>query len=156
MYKHVVHKANESITTHQHGTLHCLLHSFPHIRQPISFIHCEWLNCYILSMTFIQGVSSLINVHVESFVVCTAGKMYMIVRKCCAVIPILFGWFHPYIGCSVNIFVTCSCCYFFRNGKPREERWEGSLRGRCMVCKIQKYRILVYIKNKVVNSNTFK
>ena len=127
----MVHKANESITTHQHDTLHCLLHSFPHIRQPISSIHCEWLqlNRYILSMTFIQGVSSLINVHVESFVVCTAGKMYMIVRKCCAVIPILFGWFHPYMWLFRKHFCDLFLLLFFLGMASREKRGGRGVQG---------------------------
>ena len=140
MYKHVVHEANESITTDQHGTLHCLLHSFPHIRQPISFIHCGWLQLNCMSMTFIQQVCSLM--YMQSFVVCTACKMYGWCESIVLSFPFCLAGFEgsiPICGCSENIFVTCSC-YFFRNGKPREERWEGRLRGRCMVCKIQKFR----------------
>ena len=61
-----------------------------------------------------------------------------IASKYCSFIPILFGW-------------------FFRNGK-REDWWEGSPMGRCMVCKVRKYRTLLLTKNKqcVVNSNDFK
>ena len=61
-----------------------------------------------------------------------------IASKYCSFIPILFG------------------C-FFRNGK-REDRWEGSPMGRCMVCEVWKYRTMLLTKNKqcVVNSNDFK
>ena len=53
-----------------------------------------------------------------------------IVSKYCSFIPILFGW-------------------FFRNGK-REDRWEGSPMGRCMVCKVRKYRTLLLTKKQTV------
>ena len=53
---------------------------------------------------------------------------------------------------SEKLFVTCSCwvffyVLFFGNGK-REERWEGRPRRRCVVCKVRKYRALLFTKNK--------
>ena len=38
-------------------------------------------------------------------------------------------------------------CFVFI-GMVREERWEGRLRERCAVCKVQKYRTLLFTKNK--------
>ena len=45
-------------------------------------------------------------------------------------------------------FVTCSCCFFLGMVREKLGRWEGRLRGRRMVCKVQKYRTLLFIKNK--------
>ena len=51
---------------------------------------------------------------------------------------------------SENFFVTCSCCFFV----AALGVGEGRPRGRCMICQVQKYRTLLFTKNRVfVNSN---
>ena len=61
-----------------------------------------------------------------------------------------FLGFHPYMH-SEKFSVMFLCFSLFRNGK-REERWEGKLRGGCMVCKVRKYRTLLLMKI-IMNSN---
>ena len=40
------------------------------------------------------------------------------------------------------------CFVFLGLVRKREERWEGRPRGRSMVCKVWKYRALLFTKNK--------
>ena len=62
------------------------------------------------------------NVLISSTCHCTKlGQDVGMVRMCCGVVPILFGWFLrvpciPTCACfhSENLFVTCSCYCFFR------------------------------------------
>ena len=65
------------------------------------------------------------------------GGMY------CGVIRLVFEGSIPTRSCfhSANFFVTCSCCFFCFVGV--------FFMGRCMICNIQKYRTLLFTKNKV-------
>ena len=45
-----------------------------------------------------------------------------------------------------TLFVTFPVV-FYKNGK-REERWEGRLTGRCMTVKYERYRTLLFTRNK--------
>ena len=80
--------------------------------------------------------------------------------------PILFDWFlmvpslHRLFSfrklfCDLFLFfflLLLLLLLFFRNSK-REERSERRPRGKCMVCKVQKYRTLLFTRN---HKNKFK
>ena len=81
---------------------------------------------------------------------------------CCS--HLFFGWFLRVPSLHMLVLVRkmflrifpVILLLFFSNGK-REEKWEGRLRERRMVCKVQKYRTLLSTKNKaVINLKRFE
>jgi len=62
----------------------------------------------------------------------------------------VFEGFIPTCACfhSENFFATCFCCFLFLRDGKEEERWNGNPEGRCMVCKVRKYRTLLFTMNK--------